>query len=104
MSLHDDYDDCFEAVEKMTGTELRQYWFRHINDERIFETRAVSKFCYGGGCSEFQCGGDDLVHCRAGDDGLTSPSCERYWEVSDLLRAMICADLIVRRALGDEHD
>lgn len=102
MSLHDVYDDCFEAVEKMTGTELRQYCFHHVNDERIFETRATDKFCYGGGCAEFQYGGDDLTHCRAGDDLLYSPTCERYWEVSELLRGMILADMIVRRAIGDE--
>ena len=102
MALLDNYADIFGKVDLMTGTELRAYWFRLINGERIFEGRAVDFFCLGGGCDEFLAAGDEIAQCRGGDDGLYSPRCERYWEVSEWLRGLICADLIARRTVGDE--
>lgn len=102
MSTYDVYGHAFAIVDKMTGAQLRAYPFAYVKDERIFETIAVDKFCYGGGCSEFQNGEDDLAECRAGGDGLYSTHCERYWEVTEMLRGLVLADMIAREAVGDE--
>ena len=102
MTNFEDYKNIYDCVDKMTGQQLRGYWYRFIKDDLIFDEYIPNILCYAGGCSVTPHSGDEIGDCRAGDDGLVSTTCERYWEVSDILKTLVFADMIVREAV--EHD